>query len=115
MHIRTKMSQLPPPELSAGDRALLFALAQSEAYRVLLDVLHRFVVGEETQLINTNPGQEAEVLAQWHNARACWAMFARMQYEVAQASLDYAEGAARAEQSRESVRDFGVGKDFDFG
>ena len=109
------MSPLPPPELSAGDRALLFALMQSDSYRVLLDVLHRFVIGEETQLINTSVDDERAILGQWYHARAAWAMFARMQYEVTQAAGDYGEAARLAEESsRESGRDFGVGAELGF-
>lgn len=96
MEYRTKESQIPTRDLTDGDRAVLYSLAQSDGYRVLLDILHRFVTGEEKELLNTSPDDERVVIGQWHNSRACWAMFARMQREIKEAAEDFKQGMAEA-------------------
>ncbi len=106
--MRDKLSPLPARDLSAGDRAVLFATVQSDGYRILLDIMQRFVIGEETELINTSLENERAITLQFLNVRAAWAMFARMQRVVMDAAMEHGETRVKAPPSHEDVRDRSV-------
>ena len=67
--------------------------------------MHRFVIGEETELINTSLEDERAITLQFMNARAAWAMFARLQRVIANAVAEFNENRVKTPLSLEDGGD----------
>jgi hypothetical protein len=81
--IRTERSFGVTGELRPMQRQHLLAFLNSEVYPDVLDVLEMVCIETETKLINTEPANEAEVLANHRMAKAAWQMFTHMQEKIA--------------------------------
>jgi len=80
--MRTERSFGVTAELKPAQRRNLHNLANSEIYPDLLDVLEMVCIETETQLINTDPADEAAVLANHRMAKAAWQIFTHMQEKI---------------------------------
>ena len=80
--IRTERTFGVTAELRPAQRRNLLALRNSEVYPDLLDVLEMICIETETKLINTDPANEAEVLANHRMTKAAWQMFTHMQEKI---------------------------------
>lgn len=69
-------------ELRPAQRRNLLAFRNSEVYPDVLDVLEMVCIETETKLINTEPSDEAAVLANHKMAKAAWQMFTHMQEKI---------------------------------
>jgi len=80
--IRTERTFGVTAELKPVQRRNLHNLEHSEIYPDLLDVLEMVCIETETQLINTDPADEAAVLANHRMAKAAWQIFTHMQEKI---------------------------------
>lgn len=64
-------------------RAHLLAFVNSEVYPDVLDVMEMVCIQMETKLINTEPDEEASVLANHRMAKAAWQIFTHLQQIIA--------------------------------
>ena len=81
-------------ELTSVQRRNLHNLENSEIYPDLLDVLEMVCIEVETKLINTDPAEEAAVLANHKMAKAAWQMFTHMQERIHLESQTFLSGIA---------------------
>ncbi len=91
--------------------ARLYELRVSEAWEDLLDVLEQVCIEVESKLINTDPEQELEVLANHKMSKAAWMIFIHMQEKVDACLSVYLsnvatqpEGRSFTEEERERER-----------
>jgi hypothetical protein len=82
-------------ELTPLQRRNLFQVRSSEAWPDVLDVMEMCCIEIETQLINTDPAAEAEVLANHKMAKAAWQIFTHLQQKVDDEISLYLNGNAR--------------------
>lgn len=80
--IRTERTFGVTSELRPAQRRNLLAFRNSEVYPDVLDVMEMVCIETETKLINTEPANEAEVLANHRMAKAAWQMFTHMQEKI---------------------------------
>lgn len=80
--IRTERSFGVTGELRPVQRAHLLAFVNSEVYPDVLDVMEMVCIEMETKLINTEPEDEAAVLANHRMAKAAWQIFTHMQTKI---------------------------------
>ena len=80
--IRTERTFGVTAELKPVQRRNLHNLEHSEIYPDLLDVLEMVCIEKETTLINTDPADEAAVLANHRMAKAAWQIFTHMQEKI---------------------------------
>lgn len=80
--IRTERTFGVTAELKPVQRRNLHNLEHSEIYPDLLDVLEMVCIEKETILINTDPADEAAVLANHRMAKAAWQIFTHMQEKI---------------------------------
>lgn len=71
-------------ELSELERRELYRIVQMPGYTILLDMMQRLCIEEETRLINAEPAQEKEVLAAHVMAKARWNFFVDVQARLEQ-------------------------------
>ena len=93
--IRTERSFGVTSELRPAQRRNLLAFMNSEVYADVLDVLEMVCIETETQLINTDPADEASVLANHRMAKAAWQMFTHMQTKIDSESKAYLLSVAK--------------------
>lgn len=93
--IRTERSFGVTGELRPMQRQHLLAFVNSEVYPDVLDVLEMVCIETETKLINTEPANEAEVLANHRMAKAAWQMFTHMQEKIATEAAAYLRSVAK--------------------
>lgn len=80
--IRTERTFGVTANLTSVQRRNLHNLENSEIYPDLLDVLEMVCIEVETNLINTDPADEAAVLANHRMAKAAWQIFTHMQERI---------------------------------
>ena len=80
--IRTERTFGVTSELKPAQRMRLLALSNSEVYPDVLDVMEMVCIEEETKLINTDPADEAAVLANHKMAKAAWLIFTHLQEKI---------------------------------
>lgn len=68
--------------LTPEARGRLYRIRNDEGWPDLLDVMEMCCIEIETQLINTDAAQEAEVLANHKMAKAAWQIFMHLQQKV---------------------------------
>lgn len=68
--------------LTPLQRRNLFQVRNGEAWSDVLDVMEMCCIEIETQLINTDADQEAEVLANHKMAKAAWQIFTHLQQKL---------------------------------
>jgi len=67
----------------------LLNFRNSEVYPDVLDVLEMVCIETETKLINTDPADEAAVLANHKMAKAAWQLFTHMQEKIEEEANHY--------------------------
>lgn len=87
--IRTERSFGVTSELRPAQRMNLLSFRNSEVYADVLDVMEMVCIEVETNLINTDPANEAAVLANHKMAKAAWQMFTHMQEKIESESIAY--------------------------
>jgi hypothetical protein len=87
--IRTERTFGVTAALKPAQRRNLLALLNSEVYADLLDVLEMVCIEIETRLINTDPADDASVLANHKMAKAAWQMFTHLQEKISSESQSY--------------------------
>jgi len=87
--IRTGRTFGVTSELKPSQRRNLLALRNSEVYPDVLDVMEMVCIETETNLINTDPANEAAVLANHKMAKAAWQMFTHMQEKIESESIAF--------------------------
>lgn len=85
---------------SPNSVARLYALRVSETWQDLLDVLEQVCIEVESKLINTDPEQELEVLANHKMSKAAWMVFVHMQEKVDQCLNAYLSSVATQPEGR---------------
>jgi hypothetical protein len=80
--------------LKSIQRRNLMAFRNSEVYPDVLDVLEMVCIETETVLINTEPSNEQEVLANHKMAKAAWLMFEHMQQKIDEEINKYLQSVA---------------------
>lgn len=81
--IRTERSFGVTGTLRPAQRQHLLYLLNSEVWPDLLDVMEMVCIEIETKLINTDPANAEEVLANHRMSKAAWQMFTHMQEKIA--------------------------------
>lgn len=80
--IRTERRFGVTGELSALQRRNLFNVRNSDGWSDVLDVMEMCCIEMETKLINTEPAEEADVLANHRMAKAAWQIFTHLQAKI---------------------------------
>ena len=80
--IRTERTFGVTANLQSVQRRNLYNLIRSEIYPDVLDVMEMACIETETRLINTDPADEAAVLANHRMAKAAWQIFTFMQEKI---------------------------------
>lgn len=93
--LRTERSFGVTAQLTSAQRRNLLALMNSEVWPDLLDVMEMVCIEVETKLINTDPANEADVLANHRMAKAAWQVFTHMQEKVANETALYLRSIER--------------------
>lgn len=87
---RTERTHGLKSEPDQNEKQALFNLVNSPAWPVLLDVLERACIQQETRLINCDVADEKAVLAEHRMSKAYWQIFVAMQKYVHQAAREFA-------------------------
>jgi hypothetical protein len=90
--IRTERRVGVTAKVTASAARNLYALAHSETWPDLLDVLERCCIEIETVLINTDPSEKMKVLENHKLSKAAWMMFEAMQEKIIAAGNTYFAG-----------------------
>ncbi len=80
--IRTERRFGVTAQLTAEARRNIMQIRNGPEWQDVLDVLEMCCIEQETRLINTDPEQELEVLANHKMAKAAWQMFTHMQQKI---------------------------------
>ena len=80
--IRTERTFGVTAELKPAQRMRLLALANSDVFPDVLDVMEMVCIEEETKLLNTDPADEAAVLANHKMAKSAWLIFTHLQEKI---------------------------------
>ena len=93
--MRTERTFGVTAELRPLQRRNLLSLRNSEVWPDLLDVIEMVCIETETVLINTDPANEAEVLANHKMAKAAWMMFTHLQEKIDTEVKTYLQSVAK--------------------
>lgn len=80
--IRTERRFGVTSKLTPEARRNLLAIRSSDAWPDVLDIMEMCCIEIETKLINTEPAQEADVLANHKMAQAAWQIFTHLQTKI---------------------------------
>lgn len=80
--VRTERSYGMQGHLDAGQRASLLQVRNMPGYEVLLDLIEKLCIEQETKLINTETTAERDIIAEHRMAKAFWQIFAGLQKQV---------------------------------
>jgi hypothetical protein len=87
---RTERSHGLRSQLDQTEKAALFSLLHSPSWPVLLDVLERACIEQETRLINCDVADTKRIIAEHRMAKAYWQIFVAMQKTVNRAAEEHA-------------------------
>lgn len=93
--LRTERTFGVTAELKPRQRQNLLAFRNSEVYEDVLDVMEMVCIETESALINTDPAEEAAVLANHRMAKAAWQLFVHMQEKIEKESKLYLASVAK--------------------
>lgn len=93
--MRTERSFGVTASLRPQQRMHLLAFRNSEVYPDVLDVIEMVCIETETVLINTDPANETEVLANHKMAKAAWQMFVHLQEKIDSEANLYLQSVAK--------------------
>jgi hypothetical protein len=87
---RTERTHGLKSEPDQNEKQALFNLVNSPAWGVLLDILERACIHQETRLINCEVVDTERIIAEHRMAKAYWQIFIAMQKFVHQAAREFA-------------------------
>lgn len=79
---RTERTQGLKERLIPAERAALLQIRHTDGYEVLLDIMEKACVEQETRLINLDVSEEPRILAEHKMAKAFWQVFVALQTKV---------------------------------
>jgi hypothetical protein len=77
-------------EPDMGEKQALYNLLNSPAWPILLDVLERSCIEQETRLINCDVADTERIIAEHRMSKAFWQIFVQMQKTVVNAAREFA-------------------------
>lgn len=80
--IRSERTHGLKERLNAGERAHLLVVRNMPGYQVLLDIMEKACIEQETRLINVPVDNEALIVAEHRMAKAFWQVFTGVQNKV---------------------------------
>lgn len=80
--IRTERRFGVTSQLTQEQRKGIMQMRNSREWDSILDVMEMCCIEQETRLINTDPEQELEVLANHKMAKAAWQIFTHLQEKI---------------------------------
>lgn len=80
--IRTERTHGTGEDLTEVERGALMQLRYTPGYQVLLDMMERACISQETKLINAEVDEPETILAEHRMSKAFWQVFQSMQKQV---------------------------------
>lgn len=80
--VRTERSLGLQARLNASQRTSLVQVRHMPGYEVLLDMMEKACIEQETKLINVDTGDEKQIVAEHRMSKAFWQVFVSMQKQV---------------------------------
>lgn len=87
---RTERSHGLKATVRRDEQQALFNLVNTAAWPVLLDVIERCCIQQETRLINCDVADDKAILAEHRMSKAYWQIFVGMQKEVLHHAREFA-------------------------
>jgi hypothetical protein len=80
--VRTERSHGLQDRLNATERSHLMSIRHTEGYEVLLDIMERACIAQETNIINCAPEDREKIYSEFLLSKAFWQVFVSMQKMV---------------------------------